>query len=108
VGALASGGLVGVWSLVRLANLTAFGAGHLLGVLGSPLWLPVVLAPWHLLQLAGASSLVVLLAEPLWVVRGVTGSWFRQRRRWLLFGLLIYLAGVVAEAVLPAFWRFHR
>jgi hypothetical protein len=76
--------------------------------LGSPLWLPVVLAPWHLLQLAGASSLVVLLAEPLWVVRGVTGSWFRQRRRWLLFGLLIYLAGVVAEAVLPAFWRFHR
>ena len=108
VGALVSGGVVGVWSLVRLANLTAFGAGHLLGVLGSPLWLPVALAPWHLLQLAGASGLVVLLAEPLWVVRGVTGSWFRRRRRWLWFALLLYLAGVVAEALLPAFWRFHR
>lgn len=108
LGSLFTGGVVGVWSLVRMANLAAFTAGHLLGALGNPLWIVVALPIWSLLQLAGAGGLIVLFAEPLLVDRFRLGRWFPRRRRALaIFGAL-YLAGVVAEIILPTFWHFHR
>jgi hypothetical protein len=107
LGSLFTGGVAGVWSLVRMANLAAFSAGHLLGVLGSPLWLFVALPIWSLLQLAGAGGLVVLLAEPLLVDRFALGKWFvRRRRPLLLFGAL-YAVGLLAELLLPSIWHFH-
>ncbi|MEJ5247103.1 MAG: hypothetical protein WHS90_05005 [Caldilinea sp.] len=107
VGSLFTGGLVGVWSLVRLANLTAFSAGHLLGVLESPLWIFVALPIWSILQLVGATGLVALCAEPMLVDRFAFGRWLQRRRRELLIFGAIYAAGLAAEAVLPAFWHFH-
>lgn len=107
VGSLFTGGVVGIWSLVRLANLTAFSAGHLLGVLGSPLWIFAALPIWSLLQLAGAAGLVALGAEPMLVDRFALRQWLQRRRRELLLFGAIYAVGLVAEAVLPAFWHFH-
>lgn len=43
LGASLTGGVVGVWFLVRMANLAAFSAGHLLGVLANPLLLALSL-----------------------------------------------------------------
>jgi hypothetical protein len=107
LGALFTGGVVGVWSLVRMANLAAFITGHLLGILGGPLWIFVALPVWSLLQVAGAGGLVVLFAEPLLVDRFGLGRWFTRRRRALaIFGVL-YAAGVLAELILPTFWHFH-
>jgi len=107
LGSLFTAGVVGVWSLVRMANLAAFTAGHLLGVLGGPLWIVVALPMWSVLQLAGAGGLVVLFAEPLQVDRFGLGGWFKRRRRALaIFGAL-YAAGVLAELILPTFWHFH-
>ena len=107
LGALFTGGVVGVWSLVHMANLAAFTAGHLLGILGSPLWIVVALPIWSLLQVAGAGGLVVLFAEPLLVDRFALGRWFARRRRALAIFGAIYAAGVLAELILPAFWHFH-
>ncbi len=107
LGSLITGGVIGVWSLVRMANLAAFSAGHLLGVLGSPLWLPVTLPIWSVLQLAGAGGLVVLFAEPLLVDRFALGKWFVRRRRPLLLFAAIYVAGLLAEWLLPTIWHFH-
>jgi hypothetical protein len=108
LGSLVTGGLVGIWYLVRMANLAAFSAGHLLGILGSPLWIGVALPLWSILQIVGAAGLVVIGAEPLLADRfAALGSWLTRRRRLLLWFGAIYAAGVLAEWVLPTFWHFH-
>lgn len=108
LGSLVSGGLVGAWFLVKMANLAAFSAGSLLLTLGSPLLLPLALPLWSVLQLAGAGGLVVLLAEPLVSGRFVAGlgDLFQRRRRPLLLFGALYLAGLLLELFLPAFWHF--
>ncbi|MCL4825778.1 MAG: hypothetical protein KJZ95_00335 [Caldilinea sp.] len=108
LGALFTGGVIGVWSLVRMANLAAFTAGHLLGVLGSPLWIVVALPIWNLLQIVGAGGLVVIFAEPLLVDRFGLRRWFTRRRLALAIFGAIYVAGVLAKLILPAFWHFHN
>lgn len=108
LGALVSGGVVGVWFLVRMANLAAFSAGHLLGILGSPLWIVVALPIWSVLQLIGASGLVAVCAEALLADRFALGAWLARRRRALLVSGAIFAAGLMAEWLLPAFWHFHR
>ena len=110
LGSLLTGGLVGAWFLVRMANLAAFGAGSLLLALESPLWLPVTLPLWSLLQLAGGAGLVVLLAEPLasgGLAAGLRHLAGERRRPLFIFGAL-YLAGLLLELVLPAFWHFYQ
>ena len=109
-GSLLTGGLVGSWFLMRMANLAAFGAASLLLALDSPLWLPVTLPPWMILQLAGAGGLLALLAEPLASgkfkagLRDLAGA---RRKPLLIFGAL-YLAGILLELLLPAFWHFYQ
>ena len=107
LGALLTGGLAGVWFLVQMANLAAFSAGHLLGILGSPLWIVVALPVWSILQGIGAGGLVVACAEPLLADRFALGAWLQRRRRWLAWFAAIYAAGLIAEWLLPAFWHFH-
>lgn len=109
-GSLLTGGLVGNWFLIRMANLAAFGATSLALALENPLWLPVMFTPWSLLQLIGGAGLVVLLAEPL--ASGQFGAGLRRlgsvrRKPLLIFGAL-YLAGIMAELVLPGFWHFYQ
>ncbi len=107
LGSLLTGGLVGAWFLMRMANLAAFSAGHLLGIFGNPLLIFIALPVWSILEIIGAGGLVVVLAEPLLSGRFALGSWFQRRKRLLaLFGMIFGL-GLLAEAVLPAFWHFH-
>ena len=108
LGSFITGGLVGLWYVVRMANLAGFSAGHLLGILGSPLWIGVALPIWSILQIVGAGGLVVICAEPLLADRFVAlGGWLTRRWRHLLWFGAIYAAGVLAEWILPAFWHFH-
>ena len=109
-GSLFTGGLVGSWFLMRMANLAAFGAASLLLALENPLWLPVTLLPWSLLQLIGGGGLLALLAEPLasgHFAAGVRNLVGVRRKPLLLFGAL-YLAGLLLEWVLPSFWHFYQ
>lgn len=108
LGSLLTGGLVGAWFLVKMANLAAFSAASLLLTLGNPLLLAVALPPWSWLQIIGAGGLVVLLAEPLLSQRfgaGVRALAHRRLRPLLIFGA-IYVLGILLELVLPAFWHF--
>jgi hypothetical protein len=107
LGSLLTGGVVGIWSLVRMANLAAFSAGHLLGILGSPVWIFVALPIWSLLQVAGAGGLVVLFAEPLLIDRFALGKWVTRRRKPLLLFSMLYAVGLLAEWLLPTLWHFH-
>ena len=91
-----------------MANLAAFSAGHLLGVLANPLLLVVALPIWSVLQVVGAGGLVVVCAEPLLATKRMAfGSWARRRSRWLTWFGAIYVTGLLAEWILPAFWHFH-
>lgn len=107
LGSLLTGGLVGAWFLVRMANLAAFSAGHLLGIFGNPILIFIALPVWSILQIAGAGGLVVLCAEPLLSGRFALGPWFRRRSRLLALFSGIYAIGLLAEAILSAFWHFH-
>jgi hypothetical protein len=108
LGSLLTGGLVGAWFLVKMANLAAFSAGSLLLTMDSLLLLPIALPLWSVLQIAGAGGLVVLLAEPLISGRFAAGmgDLFRVRRRPLVVFGAIYLLGLILELILPAFWHF--
>ena len=108
LGSLLTGGLVGAWFLVKMANLAAFGAASLLLTLGGVWMLPIALPLWSIAQLAGAAGLVVLLAEPLLSGRFAAGvaNLFGQRRRLLLIFGALYAAGILLEWLLPSFWHF--
>ncbi len=107
LGSLLTGGLVGAWFLVRMANLAAFSAGHLLGIFDDPLLLFVALPVWSILEIAGAGGLVVVCSELLLAGRFALGEWFRRRKRLLAIFAAIFGVGLLAEAILPAFWHFH-
>ncbi len=110
LGTLLTGGLVGAWFLVKLANLAAFSAAGLLSTLGNPLLLPIALPVWSILQIVGGGGLLVLLAEPIYTPgfgAGVRKLFGPRRRLLLIFGGL-YLLGVILELVLPPFWHFTR
>lgn len=106
LGSLLTAGVVGAWFLMRMANLAAFSAGHLVSSLGGPLLLPVALPVWSVLQIAGAAGLMVLLAEPLFARFAVVAVFRRRRRPLLIFGAL-YVAGLLAELLLAGLWHFH-
>ena len=107
LGALLTGGLVGAWFLVRMANLAAFSAGHLLGILGDPLLIFVALPVWSILAIVGAGGLLVVCSEPLLTGRFELGAWFRRRKQLLAIFGAIFALSLLDEAILPAFWHFH-
>ena len=105
LGSLLTGGLVGVWFVVRAANLGAYSAGVLWQDSGLLFNLFAGLPIWTLLRLAGSAGLVVLLAEPL-----MSGNWslryyVSHRRALLVTSSLLLGAGLVLELLLPNLWR---
>jgi hypothetical protein len=106
LGSWLTAGFLGTWSLVRMANLAAFSAGHLLGVFKNPLLLPVALPIWSILEVIGAAGLVVVLAEPLANGRLSLGSVFGARRRLTLIFAILFGAGLLLEWLLPPYWHF--
>jgi hypothetical protein len=104
-GSLLTGGLLGVWFLVRAANLAAYGAGALAhdsglffnSIAGLPLW--------TLLRLAGYAGLVALLAEPLFSRNWSPAYYLASRRRLLLGSASLLALGLLLEIALPGAWR---
>jgi hypothetical protein len=108
LGSLLTGGLVGAWFLMKLANLAAYSAASLLLTLPNFLWIVVALPVWSVLQIAGGGGLLVLLAEPLASGRLAGGLRELSRSRRLpalVFGGMFVL-GILLELVLPPFWHF--
>ncbi len=104
VGSLISGGLLGVWFLVRVTNLTAYGAGALWQTSGDSLAVLGGLPLWALFRLAGYAGFIVLLAEPLF-----TGNWspryyLSNRRRLLLISAGLLTAAILLELTLAQVW----
>ncbi len=101
LGSLASGGLVGVWFLVRTVNQFAFGAAALVDSAGGLAGMMAGLQPWYLLRIAGYVGLLPFFALP-----GFTGDrrpWRKSdaRRRLLLAGGRLARCGLAART-LPA------
>jgi hypothetical protein len=105
LGSLFTGGLLGVWFLVRTANLAGYGAGvlgHDSGLFfNSVAGLPV----WTLLRLAGYAGLVVVFAEPLFSRNWSPAYYLASRRRLLLGSVLLLALGLLLEIALPGIWR---
>lgn len=104
LGSLFSGGLLGVWFLVRSVNLAAYGAAAFAATTGSALWPLVALMPWALARIAGYAGLVATLS-----IVGYTGEWSpwawpQGRRRLLWVSLALVAAGLLLETVLPPLW----
>lgn len=108
LGSLLTGGLVGAWFLMRVANLAAFSAASLLLTLPNGLWLVVALPIWSILQIIGGGGLLVLLAEPLASGRLGTGiaELGKSRRRPLLIFGGVYALGLLLELALAPIWHF--
>lgn len=105
VGSLVSGGLIGVWFLVKSVNLAAYGMGALLVSLKSTAGLLLALPLWTLLRIAGYAGLITLLSEPL-----LTGNWqpltyWRSRRQLIIIAGGLLLLGLLLELFLPDLWR---
>jgi hypothetical protein len=108
LGSLLTGGLVGAWFLMRVANLAAFSAASLLLTLPHPLWIVVALPIWSILQIIGGGGLLVLLAEPLASGKlgaGITALGRSRRRPLLIFGS-VYVLGLLLELALSPIWHF--
>lgn len=108
LGSLLTGGLVGAWFLMRVANLAAFSAASLLITLENPLLIVIALPLWSILQVIGGGGLLVLLAEPLAsgsFGAGLSALWKSRRRTLLTFGWL-YVLGLLFELLLAPFWHF--
>jgi hypothetical protein len=104
LGSIISGGLVGVWFLLRAVNDFAFGAAALVGSAGGIAGFMAALQPWMLLRIMGYVGLLPFLAMP-----GFTGDWqpwrlSSARSRLMLTALLLLVAGLLLELFLPALW----
>jgi hypothetical protein len=105
LGSLVTGGLLGVWFLVRAANLAAYSAGALWQDSGFVGHLFAGLPLWTLLRLAGYGGFVVLLAEPLFAGRWSPGYYWQHRRRLILSSATLLVLGLILELLLPSLWR---
>lgn len=105
VGSLFTGGVVGVWFLVRAVNLAGFFSGVLLNTAVSPAGMIAMLLPWTLLRLAGYAGFIIVLAQPL-----LTGNWrpahyLTQHRTLLLVSAALLVLSLLLEWALPGPWR---
>jgi len=105
IGSLVSGGLIGIWFLVKSVNLAAYGMGALLVALKSAAGLLLALPFWSLLRIGGYAGLIALLGEPL-----LTGNWqprfyWQNHRRLIVTAGLLLLIGLLLELFLPDLWR---
>lgn len=105
LGSLVSGGLIGVWFLVKSVNLAAYGMGALLVSLKSGAALLLALPLWSLLRIAGYAGLVTLLSEPLLTNQWQPLAYWRSQRRLIVISGGLLLLGLLAELFLPDLWR---
>jgi hypothetical protein len=104
VGSLFSGGLLGIWFLVRAANLTAYGAGALWQTSGDSFAVFGGLPLWALLRLAGYAGFVTLLAEPLFSGNWSLRYYLTNRRRLLLISAGLLGAAILLELTIAQVW----
>ncbi len=105
LGAYLTGGLTGVWVLVRTVNQAAFSAAGFLLLPGDPAGLLIGLAPWTLMAIAGGVMLTAVLAQALWTSTWSPAALYAQHRRPLLIGLALLLFSVLAEFALSGLWQ---
>jgi len=105
IGSLATGGLLGVWFLVRAVNLTGFSMGALIAPLGGFSHLLGALPLWTLVRLAGYAGAVIYLAEPLLTSNWSLRYYGNQRRQFLLVVVGLLCLGFLLEFLLPGVWR---
>ncbi|MBX3015759.1 MAG: hypothetical protein KF832_29840 [Caldilineaceae bacterium] len=105
LGSLVSGGLIGVWFLVKSVNLAGYSMGTLLVAFNNLPGIILALPLWTLCRIAGYAGLVLLLSQP-----ALNGNWqlaaYWRTQRWLItptFALL--LIGLLLELFLPDLWR---
>jgi len=105
LGSLISGGLIGLWFLVRALNLTIFSMAGLMVMMESNTTLLAAVPIWGILRTLGYAGAVLLLAEPL-----LTSTWnplyyWRTRRRLILATSALVGIGLLLEFLLPDLWR---
>lgn len=110
IGTLVSAGLIGVWLLVRTVNLAGFYAGSAVNSLGSFAGVLPGLPIWTILRILSYIGFVSVLSEPI-----LTGNWSIShylfnpespiRRRILLASIILLLASILLELILPNAWR---
>ena len=99
-GTLITGGLLGVWFLMKATNQAGFSLGVFLSGLPQGGTLPFTFLLWTGLRLAGYASLVALLAEPLWTQNWSFNFYVKQRGRFFLIAIALVLAGLILEILL--------
>ena len=105
LGSLLTGGLIGVWFIVRTANLAGFAAGSLASALGGSMGLLIALPLWTLARLAGYSGLTLLLAEPLLRRQWSASRFWRLRRNPLILCLALIVLALLLERFAPPLWQ---
>lgn len=104
IGSTLSGGILGVWLLVRSVNLYAFGAATALAATGSVWGMVAALEPWWLLRIVAYAGIVATFALPGYTGRWTPAGWSLGERRlfWTSLGLLV--AALLLEVLLPDIW----
>jgi len=104
LGATVSGGILGVWFLVRSINLFAFGAASAFSATSSVWGLLAGLQPWWLLRVVAYVGVVATFALPGYTGKWTPGGWSPGERRlfWVSAGLLV--AALLLEVILPGVW----
>jgi hypothetical protein len=104
LGTLLTGGLIGVWFLVRAVNVTGYSIGVVMTALGGWTHLFAALPLWNLVRLTGYAGAIVLLAEPL-LASNWSLNYYRAQRRLLLIAAGLLILGLLLELILPGAWR---
>lgn len=97
VGSVFTGGLVGIWFLLRSLNLWVFGLAMALNAGAGGAGLLGVLEPWWLLRLIAYALLIAVLASPGFTGDYNPGAWPPGNRRALRWGGALLLAGLLLE-----------
>lgn len=101
IGSLFTAGLVGIWFLVRMVNLAAFGTGILLETLANPAQSLLVIPYWTLLRATGYSGVIVLCAMPLSTYNWSPAYYWHQHKRLILISIGLIILAIVVELMLP-------
>jgi hypothetical protein len=100
-GSLATAGVVGIWSVLRMVNQAAYGTGLLIDLLTNPASLFLVIPYWTLLRAAGYAGLAILCAIPLLTYQWSPRYYWQHHRRLILATLALLLLAFLLELFLP-------
>ena len=102
-------GLGGLFLLAMAINVVSVNAAGLINDAARPVQTLLFSWPaWNIVRLVGAILIAVALAEPL--ATGQLGlealaAWFRARRRWLLYGVVLLFAAALLQLLLSSLYR---